>query len=73
MEQGLALAQAASRYTFSGIAVYGCDFFAGCTDGAYPLKPLLLRSMAVKRCSAELYKGLWEDVGTPERLSALNA
>jgi len=73
LEQGLALPEAASRYTFSGIAAYRLAFFADCTDGAYPLKPLLLRSMAVKRCSAELYKGLWEDVGTPERLSALNA
>jgi MurNAc alpha-1-phosphate uridylyltransferase len=73
LEQGLALAHAASRYTFSGIAVYGRGFFAGCTDGAYPLKPLLLRSMAATRCSAQLYTGLWEDVGTPERLQALNA
>jgi hypothetical protein len=29
--------------------------------------------MAAKRCSAELYTGVWEDVGTPERLQALNA
>jgi hypothetical protein len=29
--------------------------------------------MAAKRCGAELYAGLWEDVGTPERLEALNA
>ena len=73
MEQGLALGAAASRYTFSGIAMYRSAFFAGCTDGVFPLKPLLLRSMAAKRCSAELYTGVWEDVGTPERLSALNA
>jgi N-acetyl-alpha-D-muramate 1-phosphate uridylyltransferase len=37
------------------------------------LKPLLLRSIAAGRCSGERYGGLWEDVGTPERLSALNA
>jgi MurNAc alpha-1-phosphate uridylyltransferase len=73
LEQGLALPEAARRYTFSGIAVYACGFFSGCTDGAYPLKPLLLRAMAAKSCSAELYTGLWEDVGTPERLQALNA
>jgi MurNAc alpha-1-phosphate uridylyltransferase len=73
LDQGLALPEAASRYTFSGIAVYGCGFFAGCTDGAYPLKPLLLRSMAARSCSAQLYAGLWEDVGTPARLEALNA
>jgi N-acetyl-alpha-D-muramate 1-phosphate uridylyltransferase len=73
LEQGMALADAASRYTFSGIAMYRDAFFAGCADGVRPLKPMLLRCMAVKRCSAELYMGPWEDVGTPERLQALNA
>jgi MurNAc alpha-1-phosphate uridylyltransferase len=34
---------------------------------------LWLRSMAAQRASAELYTGPWEDVGTPERLAALNA
>jgi len=72
LEQGLAQSAAASRYTFSGIAVYREAFFAGCTDGVFPLKPLLVRSMTAKRCSAELYTGLWEDVGSPERLQALN-
>jgi MurNAc alpha-1-phosphate uridylyltransferase len=72
LEQGLAVPGAPVQYTFSGIAVYRPEFFAGCVDGAFPLKPLLLRSMAARRCSAELYEGLWEDVGTPERLAALN-
>ena len=73
LNEGLALAAAANKYTFSGIAVYRSTFFAGCSDGVFPLKPLLLRSMAAKRCSAELYTGVWEDIGTPERLQALNA
>jgi N-acetyl-alpha-D-muramate 1-phosphate uridylyltransferase len=73
LEQGLALPAAASQYTFSGIGMYRSAFFAGCADGVFPLKPLLLRSMAAKRCSAELHSGVWEDVGTPERLQALNA
>jgi N-acetyl-alpha-D-muramate 1-phosphate uridylyltransferase len=73
LHEGLALAAAANKYTFSGIAVYRSTFFAGCSDGVFPLKPLLLRSMAAKRCSAELYTGVWEDIGTPERLQALNA
>jgi len=73
LEQRLALPQAAIQYTFSGIAAYRSAFFDGCSDGAFPLKPLLLRSMAAQRCSAELYAGAWEDVGTLERLQALNA
>ena len=72
LERGSAVAAAATQYTFGCIAVYRPEFFAGCTDGAFPLKPLLLRSMAAGRCSAELYTGPWEDVGTPERLRALN-
>jgi MurNAc alpha-1-phosphate uridylyltransferase len=70
---GLALPVAAEQYTFAGIAAYRVQFFQGCTDGVFPLKPLLLRSMAARRCSAQLYGGLWEDVGTAERLHALNA
>jgi MurNAc alpha-1-phosphate uridylyltransferase len=73
LHEGLALAAAANKHTFSGIAVYRSTFFAGCSDGVFPLKPLLLRSMAAKRCSAQLYTGVWEDIGTPERLQALNA
>lgn len=69
---GEARSVAAELHTFSGIAVYRSTFFAGCLDGVFPLKPLLLRSMNACRCSAQLYRGLWEDVGTPERLAAVN-
>jgi N-acetyl-alpha-D-muramate 1-phosphate uridylyltransferase len=73
IEHGEALEAAAELHTFSGIAVYRAAFFADCVDGVFPLKPLMLRSMAAGRCSAQLYTGVWEDVGTPERLAALNA
>ena len=73
LEGDVAVPAAEQQYTFAGIAVYRHELFAGCEDGVFPLKPLLVRSMAAKRCGAELYTGLWEDVGTPERLEALNA
>jgi len=73
LENGLAVPAAAQQYTFSGIAAYRPEFFSGCVDGVFPLKPLLVRAMAAQRCTAELYTGLWEDVGTPQRLEALNA
>jgi MurNAc alpha-1-phosphate uridylyltransferase len=73
LEAGRAVAAAAAQYTFSGIAVYRPAFFAGSADGAFPLRPLLVRAMAAQRCGAGLYGGLWEDVGTPARLEALNA
>jgi MurNAc alpha-1-phosphate uridylyltransferase len=73
LQRDMALPSAAVRYTFTGIAVYRAALFADCADGVFPLKPLLLRSMAAQRCSAQLYTGLWEDVGTPQRLAELNA
>jgi N-acetyl-alpha-D-muramate 1-phosphate uridylyltransferase len=73
LDNGLALHEAAERFTFTGVAAYREEFFSGCPDGVRPLKPLLLRSMAAGRCSAELYQGIWQDIGTPERLEALNA
>jgi MurNAc alpha-1-phosphate uridylyltransferase len=72
IEQGEAREVAAELHTFSGIAVYRPAFFADCVDGVFPLKPLMLRSMSAGRCSAQLYAGVWEDVGTPERLAVLN-
>jgi MurNAc alpha-1-phosphate uridylyltransferase len=72
-EAAAAKGAAAELYTFSGVAVYRPAFFADCVDGVFPLKPLMVRSMAVGRCSAQLYAGRWEDVGTPERLAALNS
>jgi len=67
------VAEASKLFTFSGIGVYRPAFFDGCADGVFPLKPLMLKAMATGRCSAELWTGLWEEVGTPERLLALNA
>jgi MurNAc alpha-1-phosphate uridylyltransferase len=69
---GRALADASERFTFSGIGLYRAALFADCPDGVRPLKPLLVRAMESGRCGAEVYTGLWEDVGTPERLAALN-
>ena len=73
IEGGRGVASAAQQFTFSGIAAYDSRFFDGCVAGSFPLKPLLVRSMAAGRCGASLYGGLWEDVGTPERLRALNS
>jgi MurNAc alpha-1-phosphate uridylyltransferase len=73
LKDGNALAAAPELFTFGCIAVYRPDFFAGCVDGEFPMMPLWRRSMAAGTCSGQLYSGLWEDVGTPQRLAALNA
>ena len=59
--------------TFSGIALYAADFFAGYERGKRALKPLLDEAILQGRLSGEPFGGVWSDVGTPERLAALNA
>jgi len=61
------------KLTFSGIGYYTPSLFAHCQPGAFPLAPLLRRAIEVGKVSAEHYRGEWLDVGTPERLRALDA
>ncbi len=68
-----AIADAPRRFTFAGIAVYRAALFAGLAEGVRALRPVLVEAMTAKRCTAEIYRGIWEDVGTPERLRALNS
>ncbi len=58
--------------TFSGIAIYRPEFFADCEPGRFPLAPMLRSAADESRLTGTVYNGVWEDVGTPERLQELN-
>ena len=60
------------RLTYSGIGVYRPELFAACAPGRFPLLPLLRQAIAAGRLQGECYDGHWTDVGTAERLAALN-
>jgi MurNAc alpha-1-phosphate uridylyltransferase len=62
---------AAGRHTFSGLSVHTAEFFHGCAPGHFPLLPLWRRSAGLGHLGGEVYEGRWSDVGTPERLGAL--
>jgi len=67
-------AEGEPRWTFSGIGLYRAELFAGIRPGSKgQLAPLLRAAMARRQVSGEVHFGLWHDVGTPERLEALNA
>ena len=61
-----------AAYTFSGVAVYRPEFFADREPGRFPLAPMLKAAARADRLAGSLYEGLWEDVGTPQRLAELN-
>jgi MurNAc alpha-1-phosphate uridylyltransferase len=59
--------------TFSGIGLYKPALFAGIARGSKaPLAPLLREQIALGRVSGEHHRGLWIDVGTPQRLEELD-
>lgn len=59
--------------TFSGVSVIHPQMFAGLDAGKRPLAPLLKQGMLDGRIAASKLQGHWVDVGTPERLMALDA
>lgn len=60
-----------SRLTFSGISIIAPRLFDGQTDGTFSLVPLLRAAARDGQVSGEHYRGLWSDVGTPQRLAEL--
>lgn len=59
--------------TFSGIGLYRPELFDGIAPGTpAKLAPLLQRAIRAGKIAGEHYRGLWLDIGTPERLRRLN-
>lgn len=58
--------------TFSGVSVISPKIFEGLEAGKRPLAPLLKAAMLNHQVVASKLVGIWVDVGTPERLTALD-
>jgi MurNAc alpha-1-phosphate uridylyltransferase len=66
--------EASPRYTYAGVAVMAPSLLGPVKPGEKaPLAPLLYDAAARGRLGGELYEGLWQDVGTVERLAELEA
>jgi MurNAc alpha-1-phosphate uridylyltransferase len=62
------------KLTFSGVGIYAPSLFAGVVRGeAAKLAPLLKAAMAQGLVSGSHHQGAWHDIGTPERLQALDS
>ncbi|MBN0986899.1 N-acetylmuramate alpha-1-phosphate uridylyltransferase MurU [Amphritea pacifica] len=72
LQQGLVSETGSNRLTFSGLSVLSPRLFDGCSEGKFPLAPLLRGAMRSGRVSGEHYCGYWRDIGTPERLQEVS-
>lgn len=62
-----------SALTFSGIGLYHPDLFQGIPQGRKAaLAPLLRTAMQEAKVCGVRHEGIWVDVGTPDRLAALD-
>jgi len=73
LRDGRVFDEGAPRWTFSGIGLYRPELFGAVRPGdKAQLAPLLRAAMARGLVTGEIHRGAWDDVGTPERLDALN-
>lgn len=61
------------QYTFAGISILHPRLFAGEQGGFLALAPFLRKAAQQGKVSGQVFTGQWQDVGTPERLYALQA
>ncbi|MDP3308695.1 NDP-sugar synthase, partial [Methylotenera sp.] len=74
IQDGMLKNEGTQKLTFSGVGVYHPELFASIARGEpAKLAPLLRLAIAQNKATAEHYQGVWHDVGTPERLSMLDA
>ncbi len=61
----------ARRLTYAGICLMHRALIERGPPGAFPLRDLLFPAVAAGEIDALYHDGIWSDVGTPERLAAL--
>ncbi|WP_439107651.1 N-acetylmuramate alpha-1-phosphate uridylyltransferase MurU [Congregibacter sp.] len=71
LDRGQVQLDSEDTLTYAGIGLYDSRFFDGYGRGKRPLLPLLMQAIEEKRLFAQHFTGRWTDVGTPERLQAL--
>jgi N-acetyl-alpha-D-muramate 1-phosphate uridylyltransferase len=73
LEGGLVNTEGPNKLTFSGVAVYSPELFNNTAIGEpAKLAPLLRQAMAAGAVTGQHHRGIWHDVGTPQRLFELN-
>jgi len=64
--------ESAGKLTFSGVALYKKSIFTSLGSGKCALAPVLHALITRQNLEGVEHKGVWVDVGSPERLTELN-
>ncbi|WP_154222015.1 N-acetylmuramate alpha-1-phosphate uridylyltransferase MurU [Marinicella rhabdoformis] len=65
--------QQAQKLTYSGIGLYSPKLFElADLDGKFSVVPLIKQAIKLNKASAKQHTGIWNDIGSPERLAVLN-
>ncbi|MBA1438471.1 MAG: nucleotidyltransferase family protein [Epsilonproteobacteria bacterium] len=73
LDDALVCNKADTMWTFSGIGYYNPAVFAKINPKTKtPLAPLLRKYIDQNSISGEVFRGLWSDIGTPQRLKQIN-
>lgn len=63
-----------TKLTYANIGVFSPAFFSGFEAGTkLPMSPLFKRAIATGSIRADRYTGMWDNIGNPEQLRALDA
>lgn len=60
------------KYTYSGIGIFHPNLFKNCEPGTFSVTPLIKEAIKKMYISGQHYNGQWDDIGTIERLTAIN-
>lgn len=73
LSSGTVVPAGMDRHTFSGIGVYQPALFKDVRRGSSArLAPLLRQAIEAGKVTGEVYRGVWVDVGTPQRLQEID-
>ncbi|PCI70500.1 MAG: mannose-1-phosphate guanylyltransferase [Piscirickettsiaceae bacterium] len=73
LSKGDVIEQGEKMLTYGGIGVYHPELFHRHSPGKFPLAPIIREAIQCQQVTGELYDKAWVDVGTPERLTDVEA
>ena len=72
LRERIVLNESDKKFTFSGIGYYSSKFFKGLKCEKSALAPLLRDNISKHKVGGYLFKKIWHDIGTPQRLKEIN-